>query len=304
MVQDQRVWVFGDQVAQVFFDNSANDPENPFVQDFSGVMQQGTAAPASVTSFDNTLGWIGRSVSGQGIAWRNNGYTPQRISTFAVENAWRKYSTIEDAVGYSVIVKGHTFWRIWFPTARETWQYDASLPPPLAWTKILYYNPTGGHYEADRGSCACELGGKILVGDRDLALIYELSLDAQTDNGDRIRWMRRAPIISEENKVIFYPTIEFDMQVGVGDGSNGDPNLGPVTPEFDPQVMFRYSNDWAQTWCNERFASMGKQGEYSKRIRFIGNGSRRQRVLELSGTAAVPTVINNCYLPDADVGES
>lgn len=296
VVLDQRIWLQGDQITQVFYDNSANDPTNPFVADQSGILQQGTAAPGSGTIFDNTLGWIGRNASGQGIAWRNDGYRPNRVSTFAVEEAWRKYSTIQDAVGWTTIFKGHTVWRLWFPTANETWQYDASLPASLAWTKQLYFNPTSGQYEADRGSCACEVSGRVFVGDRANGKVYDMSLDALNDNGDRIRWLRRAPIISNENKMISFPWFELDMLTGQGDGSNGDPGAGPVSPEYDPAVMMRYSNDWGQTWSNERMRPTGKQGQFGKRVYWTRNGTGRQRVFEISGTANVPVCINNAYL--------
>ena len=55
------------------------------------------------------------------------GYTPQRISTGAIEKAWGAYATVADAVSYSVIMDGHEFWVINFPTANATWVYDATL---------------------------------------------------------------------------------------------------------------------------------------------------------------------------------
>ncbi len=72
-------------------------------------------------------------------------------------------------------------------------------------------------------------------------------------------------------------------------------------PEIDPKVMIRWSNDWARTWSNEYQRSMGKQGEYTKRVIKRGTGIARQRVFEASGTAAVPLVINACYLRDPGV---
>ena len=297
-VLDQRIWLNGQRISQVFYDNSSIDPTNPFLPDQAGVIQQGTAALNSPTVFDNALHWVSRNEGGQGIAFQNNGYLPVRISNFAVEDAWRKYPTIEDAVGYTVTQKGHQWWRIWFPSGNETWQYDPLLGPALGWSKALYLNPTSGRYEADRGACACELRGQMLVGDRANSKIYKMSLDYLDDAGDRIAWMRRAPIISNENKMISYPWFELDCQVGVGDGSNLDPNVGPVTPEADPMVMMRYSNDWGQTWSNERLRSMGKQGEYGKRVIWTRNGQGRQRVFEVSGSASVKVAISSAYLRD------
>lgn len=291
IVQDERVWLFGDFVTEPFFDNSAIDPTNPFQGDVAGVMPQGTCAPGSVIGQNNRLYWIGQNENGRGIAWANNAYLPVRISNYAVEEAWRKYTTISDAVAYAVTFKGHQVVRWWFPTGNETWQYDPSLPSTLAWTKVLYRNPASGQFEADRGSCACAVNGKVLVGDRAFSKVYELSLDYLNDNGDPIRWLRRAPILTDENKLVSYPWFEVDTNIG-----NGLDGVDPASPESNPAMMFRYSNDWGQTWSSERQLYTGRIGEWRKRVFTTRTGMARQRVFELSGTASVPVVINTIYL--------
>lgn len=293
IVDQQRIWLFGELVALVFYDISSSNPTNPFALDPSGFIMQGTAAPASVTAFDNAIGWIGRSGTGQGVAWRNNGYTPVRISNHAVESIWATYSTIEDAVGWTCIIQGHTFWRIWFPTAGKTWQYDVATGD---WTEVLYWNATLGQYEAHRGSCAASAFGKVLVGDRANGKIYEMSMAYRDDAGDRIRWLRRSPIIANENKRIGLPWIELDIETGVGDGSNMDPDLGDVSPEADPQVALLLSRDFARTWSNERYRSLGEQGAYIKRVVWMKNGMGRQTVVEINGSASCKIAINNLYL--------
>src|SRR5437667_2351367 len=67
-------------------------------------------------------------------------------------------------------------------------------------------------------------------------------------------------------------------------------------PEIEPKVMIRWSNDGSRTWSNEYQRSMGKLGEFSKRIIKRGCGIARQRVFEVSGSASVVTVINACWL--------
>ena len=65
--------------------------------------------------------------------------------------------------------------------------------------------------------------------------------------------------------------------------------------------MIRWSNDGGRTWSNEYQRSMGKLGEFSKRIIKRGCGIARQRVFEVSGSASVITVINGCYLRNPGV---
>jgi hypothetical protein len=63
-----------------------------------------------------------------------------------------------------------------------------------------------------------------------------------------------------------------------------------ATPGYDPQVMMRFSDDGGHTWSNENWVSMGKIGEYFRRViwRRLGMTLKlRDRVYEVSGTDAV-----------------
>src|SRR5262249_38765992 len=125
--------------------------------------------------------------------------------------------------------------------------------------------------------------------------IYFTSMDYLDDNGDRVRWMRRSPILQNENKRVSFPWFELGIQPGVGDGSNLDPSLGTVTPEADPQIYMRFSDDWAQNWSNARARSMGTIGNYRQRTIWTRAGFGRQNVFEISGSASVKTVITAAY---------
>jgi hypothetical protein len=302
-VKDERIWLVGDAITQIFYDQSSVDPEHPFAADLSGVIPQGSAAAAASAVVDNALCWIGKTPDGFGTAWMTDGFRPQVISTFAVAEAWRKYPKIDDAWGYSIQWKGHRCWRIWFPTANETWEYDTSLPYYMGWRKVLWRNPASGLYEADRGSCACSISNLVLVGDRDNGKIHEFTPDAYDDDGDRIRWLRRAPIINAENRRIRIPGLELMIQPGVGDGSNLDPHEGDVTPEADPQVMLRISYDWGQNWGNERTRKIGKQGQYNKRVFWWFCGSGYNPVVEVSGSDSVPIAISDLLIRNPVVND-
>jgi len=295
LVTQEQIWFFGTQTTQVFYDNSANNPTNPFAPNFSGVIPQGTIAAASPVAFSNTVAWLGQNNQGSCIAWQAQGFTAVRISNFAVEAAWASYPTAQDAVSYVYTIRGHIFWRIWFPTANVTWQYDASTGD---WTIASWDNPATGIGEAHRVNCACSVNGMLFGGDRANGQIYTISPLYFNDAGNPIVWVRRAPIISNENKLTTFPWFEIDCQAGTGDGSNLNPLLGLVTPEANPQIWMRYSDDWAQTWSASRSRPMGAQGQYKTRPIWMKNGTSRQRVFEISGSAARPLALNGCYLRD------
>ena len=67
----------------------------------------------------------------------------------------------------------------------------------------------------------------------------------------------------------------------------------------NPQVMLRWSDDGGHTWSNEHWASMGKIGEYGKRViwRRLGMTTKlRDRVYEISGTDQVKIAIMGAEL--------
>ena len=295
LVTQEQIWLFGTQITQPFYDNSASNPANPFAPNLSGVIPQGTIAASSPVAFSNTVAWLGQNNQGACIAWQANGYTPVRISNFAVEAAWASYLTVQDAVSYVYTIRGHIFWRIWFPTANVTWQYDAATGD---WTIAAWRNPATGLDEAHRVSCSAAANGMVFGADRANGDIYTISPNYFNDAGNPIVWVRRAPIISNENKLTTFPWFEIDCQSGTGDGSNLNPLLGPVTPEANPQIWMRYSDDWAKNFGATRARPMGAQGQYKIRPIWMKNGPSRQRVFEITGSAARPLALNGCYLRD------
>ena len=296
------IWLWGKASSQVFY-NDANDPSEPFKPNQSAFMQTGISAPETACSLNGRVWWIDQN----GTARYSQGFIPQPFSTHSVQNRWRKYGDISNAYAWTASWNGHEVIRFTFPTAIEsfnlpggtspctgtTWQYDTVSK---AWTLALGWDEILGQYTAHRGMSSAVLMNKQLVADRANGKIYILDPEYYYDDTTRVPWLRRAPVINEEGLEIEFPWFELGMQAGVGDGSNGDPDIGAVTPEFNPTVSMRYSNDWGQTWTPARERTLGEQGDYGKRVYWSLNGSGRQRVFEIGGSAACPIAIDDCYL--------
>jgi hypothetical protein len=95
-----------------------------------------------------------------------------------------------------------------------------------------------------------------------------------------------------EETVYFYDSLESSIITT----ESGDPlEIDSFhTPGADPQVMLRWSDDGGHTWSNEHWASMGKVGEYFRRVLFRRLGMTlkiRDRVYEISGTDPIKTII-------------
>ena len=72
-----------------------------------------------------------------------------------------------------------------------------------------------------------------------------------------------------------------------------------VADQLDPQVMLRWSDDGGHTWGNEHWRSIGKAGEWGRRVfwRRLGMTEKlRDRVYEVSGTDPVKLAIMGAEL--------
>ena len=72
-----------------------------------------------------------------------------------------------------------------------------------------------------------------------------------------------------------------------------------ISVATDPQVMLRWSDDGGHTWSNEHWRSMGKTGEWGRRViwRKLGMTLKlRDRVYEVSGTDQVKIAIMGAEL--------
>lgn len=279
LVDDHKIlWYIGSKTSEPWFD-SALSPF-AFTPVPSAFMGHGTCAPYSVAKFDNSLFMLGQSESGDRYAVViGNGYVAQRVSTHAVEQAWRQYATVFDARTWVYTDEGHTFAVVTFPTANATWVYDASTG---AWHERGAWNTSRGDFDADVAGCHCFAFGKHLVGSRTSSAVYELTMDVYADGDRPRRWLRRTPHLQDERRRLYYRWVELVADTGVGLTTGKG---------SDPQACLRLSDDGGRTWGNERWRSLGAQGAYRTRVRWNRLGQARDRVFEISGTDPVRTTL-------------
>ena len=315
----REVWAFGTNSIEVWYDSGATDFP---LQRIQGAFNElGCAAPYSVAKMDNGLFWLGRDRRGEGIVYRANGYTGQRISTHAVEWQIQQYDDISDAIAYTYQQDGHSFYVLVFPSANTTWVYDAATQ---AWHERAGFN--NGVFTRHRGNCQMAFNNKIVIGDFESGNIYAFDLDDFSDNGGIQKWLRtwRALPTGQNNlKRTTQHMMQLDCESGVGLNGYVIPEVIYLQTEnndfliteasdyliaeqetiatqgADPQVMLRWSDDGGRTWSNEHWASMGKIGQYYKRViwRRLGMTTKlRDRVYEVSATDPVKIAIMGAEL--------
>ena len=315
----REVWAFGTNSIEVWYDTGATDFP---LQRIQGAFNElGCAAPYSVAKMDNGLFWLGRDRRGEGIVYRANGYTGVRISTHAVEWQIQQYDDISDAIAYTYQQDGHSFYVLVFPSANTTWVYDAATQ---AWHERAGF--VNGNFTRHRGNCQMAFNNKIVIGDFQNGNIYAFDLEDYSDNGDIQKWLRtwRALPTGQNNlKRTTQHMMQLDCESGVGLNGYVLPEViylqtendnfliteasdyliadqeTVATQGADPQVMLRWSDDGGHTWSNEHWASMGKIGQYYKRViwRRLGMTTKlRDRVYEVSATDPVKIAIMGAEL--------
>ena len=317
-VDHRQMWVFGTDSVEVWYNAGlANFPLTPVQGAFNEI---GCAAPYSVAKLDNALFWLGTDARGQGIVYKNNGYSGVRVSTHAIEYAIAQYGNISDAVAYTYQQEGHAFYVLNFPSASKTWVYDVSVQ---AWHERAGFE--NGQFTRHRSNCQCNFGGTIIVGDFENGNIYSFDLDVYADNGQVQKWLRswRALPTGQNNlKRTAHHSLQLDAETGVGlNGIDPSASLETLLTEssselltesgedilvsvatvqgVNPQAMLRWSDDGGHTWSNEHWRSMGNIGQYGYRTiwRRLGMTEKlRDRVYEVSGTDPVKIAIMGAEL--------
>jgi hypothetical protein len=299
--------LLGDRRSQIYYNaGSGGIGGFPFQSYNETFIETGIAAPFSLADLGDSLIWVGQDARGQRACWLDRAFSPQRISTFAIEQAWQNYSRVDDAVAFSYVWKGHLMYQITFPSAytsgvlfplgttqgkttSATWVYDRTASELLGrhvWHERAYQTAMG--YAQGRSELShCYCYGRHLVGstgtDGNPGAIYQYSDAAYTDCGTDINGNqtqqeivrdRIAPHIWQGNRRIIYNRIEFELARGVG--LDGIPPVG-----VNPQLLLRWSNDGGNTFTPEQNIPVGMLGQYTQRSYLNRCGYSRDRVFWL-----------------------
>lgn len=294
LVDHREIWLFSDVHTEVWYD--AGGATYPFAEIQGAYISHGIAAAATAVRLDNTVFWLSNDEFGQGIVLRANGYSPLRVSNFAIEQAMQRYPTITDAVAWTYQQDGHSFYVINFPSGNATWAYDAASG---MWHERSYLGTLAandGTMNRARPITHSFAFGMHIVGDWETGYLYQMTPSAFADDGRQIRRIRRAPYIDNELKRVFFAQFQLDLEVGDGNPGAVEPVSPPAAP-VDPQISLRWSDDGGNTWSNYQTVSMGKSGNYRKRVVWRRLGQSRQRVFEVStGQDGVGLSLYNAYL--------
>ena len=270
--------LFGDVSTEFWINAGATD--FPYQRIGSAVVEWGLVARFSVAKFNRSIICLMRNLLGQQQVVTLNGYLPTPISTPEVDYAISQYSTVTDATAFSYNLGGHAFYEINFPTAAKTWLYDGLTQ---LWSEL---ESSGARHRANFG---IQYTGKTYVSDWSNGSIYLLDTTVYTDNGSEIaREIIGRHVYAEEEKPL--GTIQIEFQPGVGTVSGQGSN---------PMASLQISRDGGFTYGPEKFAGIGKIGEYLARARWLRNGRAKDFVYKIRITDPAYPVITGAWLDEA-----
>lgn len=289
IVNHREPWIFGSLRAQPYQDTGSAEVFDVIP---GTLIEKGCAATFVPCRLDNSIFWVDQDERGGLSAWRSNGYTPVRVSTYAVETdlGTNSQANIQAMTSYAYVDAGHIFWVLYVPSSSWSWVFDVVEG---LWHKRASWNPQtatfGPHFSWNHSYAF----GMHLVGDWNSGNLYQMSMANFQDNGSNIQRVRRTPTILNENERIYHAEIMVDFDIG----------LGPQPPLLDgngnprpPQAILRWSNDRGKTWSNQHVQGCGFAGQYLARAIWRRLGQSRHRVYELRVSDAIPWIIVDAYL--------
>ena len=250
VVQNQ-LYIIGEYTTEGF----SNVGGSGFVFQRNNVfIDKGCVAPFSVINANQTFFMIGKTKQETPTVWMFTGSDYKRVSTSAIEDILMSVTDTELADAHAIYygTNGHYF--VNFKFGPHTVAYDLVTQ---RWHERQSYEDEG--YFNWRVSSITEAYGRIMVADTQDGRIGEIDKDVYAEYSNILPVeFSLQPFYS--NKGLALPALELTMESGVG---NDD--------VVDPQVSLQISKD-GKTFGSERKRSIGKKGEYNRRIVWRRNG--------------------------------
>lgn len=300
---EREAWVFGTQKSEPWF--NAGAAVFPFQLLPGVIVEQGCCAAFSPAKMDTNVYWLSQSPEGARMAMRGNSQNvAQRISNHGVEQEWLKYARVDDAVGSTVQIEGHSFYRLTFPSADKTWVFDESTSQ---WWEDNWIDINGVLHRS-RTTLTAYAYGKNVGLDWATGQLYHLDMDHLFDDKQPIPWIRSFPHVVNElhyvNHAEFIADVSTGQTAGTGEVTQFlspwslgfSSGFGPITAVEAPTINYRYSKDGGKKWSNNRPLRHISSGHNRPMLRWRGSGIARDMVFELSSTKEMSGALNGAFI--------
>lgn len=186
IVDHREWWLFSERTIEPFVNTGA--ATNTFQRASNTMIEVGCASGASIAQMDSSVFWVGND----GIVYRANGYTPQRISTQAIEQALARCN-LAQCFAFTFEDRGHKIYYLTCPDG-QTWGYDAATGE---WHRRQSEGLTRW-----RINTLTKWNGVWIAGDYTNGKLYELNWDVQDEDHAVLERRRITGVLSDnQNRV-------------------------------------------------------------------------------------------------------
>lgn len=272
----QLLFLFKHDLIEMWYDAGALS--FPFQRYPGGVINRGCSAPLSIVKQDGAIFFL----SDDGVFYRLQANFPIRVSTHAMEHIIAQEPDASKIWSLTYTWEGHKMIAVTLPSTLRTLEFDISTGK---WHERESWDENDVTYGRWRGNCAFDAHQDNIqyIGDAFSGVIWRLDWDNFTEGGNTIPGLIDSAPIHHDRKRVFVSRFELDVQAGVG-LTTGQGS--------DPQIFLQWSKDGGNTYSKlQPWRSMGKVGEYLKRLRWLRLGQGRQYVFRVMITDPVRRVI-------------
>lgn len=282
------VWAFGPKSIDAYYPTgSTDDEEGAFRLAWSS--PRGVAGVRSMCRADGTLYFLGEDRK----AYLLDQQSQPQVLSLEIEPTLLALPRVDDCICHHVQIAGRHLIAFVFPAGRTTLLYDYVLSQggqgavwyewrewsaaagwlPMAMLAYAYHPRWNKHFVTPH------TGG---------AAVYELAANAYTDNGNRIRRVRRlAPIDHGTGLTKFSFRYRARAQRGVATTAEETADGG------DPKLMVR-TREVGEQWKEERPMALGRVGKGgAMKMQLSRNGKYRLREMELICDEPVPVHVSS-----------
>jgi probable HAF family extracellular repeat protein len=228
IVAKREIWLLGERTTEIWYDSGASDigqGSSQFQQVQSVFVDHGCVAKYSAAQYDNAIFWLTQDRAGRGIVLQGSGYQTKRVSTYAIETEIAGYERLDDAIGMTYQLGGHTFYVLTFPRADKTWCYDVTTG---FWHEWVWLD-TNGEEHRHRANCMYPINGEVIVGDHQNGNLYALDLDTYTDAGRPIKRLRTWPHMLQDGHRVFYRQFLANFESGEAPNETGTVSISAAS---------------------------------------------------------------------------
>lgn len=280
----QLLFIFCTGHIELWYD--AGTTPMPFARYAGSVLNYGTISPRTIVSQDGALFFLGVDH----IFYRLQANVPIRISTHPIEHLIELDGDIAAAECCTFTIEGHKIILLTLTASNVTVGYDISTGKWHDRDSVDANFLSLGRYRARTALAAYD---KVLLGDAFDGRIGVLNWQTYTEYGLPMRGLIHSANQHNDRRRIFCSRFELDVEAGVG---------LPSGQGSEPQIMLRRSIDGGMVYSlPETWRSMGRQGDFTKRLRWLRQGHGRQMMWQLTVTDPVPRTIIQAHA-DITVG--